>query len=237
MCAAHMLKGYAGQSLWVDLTSGALSVDPLDEQVAWEFIGGYGVGARVLYDRVRPGSDPLGAENILGFTTGPMTGTPCIEGNRSIVVCKSPLTGGWGDSNCGGTFGHALKLSGFDNIYVTGAASGPVYLLVDDGAAQLHDAADLWGLDTNETEDVLKGRHGKKAAVASIGPAGEHLSLIAAIMNDYGRAWGRSGVGAVMGSKRLKAVVVTGTRPVPLADPEQAQQLRKEALKRHTGGV
>ena len=227
--------GYMGKNLWVDLSSGSIRAEALDEDLARDFIGGYGVGARVLYEHLPPGIDALGPLNILGFVTGPMTGTPCIEGNRSIVVCKSPLTGGWGDSNCGGTFGMALKAAGFDGIYLSGVAEQPVYLLIADGQAELRPAADLWGLDTNETEDALKARHGKKAGVASIGPAGEKLSLIAAIINDYGRAWGRSGVGAVMGSKRLKAVVVTGNQPVPLADPDAAQKLRKETLARHTG--
>lgn len=164
--------GYMGKNLWVDLSSGSIRAEALDEDLARDFIGGYGVGARVLYEHLPPGIDALGPLNILGFVTGPMTGTPCIEGNRSIVVCKSPLTGGWGDSNCGGTFGMALKAAGFDGIYLSGVAEQPVYLLIADGQAELRPAADLWGLDTNETEDALKARHGKKAGVASIGPVG-----------------------------------------------------------------
>jgi aldehyde:ferredoxin oxidoreductase len=230
-----MLYGYMGHSLWVDLRLGSIRTEPLDVQLARDFIGGYGIGARVLYAHLRPGIDPLGPDNILGFLTGPMTGTPCIEGNRSVVVCKSPLTGGWGDANCGGTFGRGLKIAGFDAIYFTGAAETPVYLLVEDGRAEIRDASELWGLDTTQTEDWLKARHGKNAAVASIGPAGEKLNLISCIINDYGRAWGRSGVGAVMGSKRVKAVVVVGSGVVPLADAPAASKLRKQALKRHVG--
>jgi aldehyde:ferredoxin oxidoreductase len=230
-----MANGYMGSILWVDLTSGEIRQEGLDPEIARDFVGGYGIGVRLLYPRIRPGADALGPENILGFVSGPMTGTPCIEGNRSQVVCKSPLTGGWGDANCGGTFGAGLKFAGFDAVFFTGVAERPAYLEIDDGHAELHDASDLWGQDTNVTEHTLQERHGKGTEVASIGPAGEKLTLLAAIINDQGRAWGRSGVGAVMGSKRLKAVTVKGKRPVPVADAARAQHLRKEYLKQHTG--
>jgi aldehyde:ferredoxin oxidoreductase len=224
-----------GKVLWVDLTGGMIRKEVLDPTLARDFVGGYGIGARLLYERMRPGVDPLGPDNILGFVSGPMTGTSAIEGNRSLVVCKSPLTGGWGDANCGGTFGAGLKFAGFDAVFFTGAASRPVYLEIDDGNAWLHDAADLWGRDTNETEDLLVARHGRGTAVASIGPAGEELALCAAIINDRGRAWGRSGVGAVMGSRGLKAVTVRGKQQVPVADRAGAERLRKDYIKRHTG--
>ncbi|MBI3976907.1 MAG: aldehyde ferredoxin oxidoreductase family protein [Chloroflexi bacterium] len=230
-----MANGYMGRNLWVDLTSGAIQTEPLDDGLARAFVGGYGIGARVLYDRLRPGVDPLGPENILGFLTGPLTGTPAIEGNRSVVVCKSPLTGTWGDANCGGTFGPHLKFAGYDAIFFTGQAERPVYLSIEDGQARLRDAADLWGLDTAETERRLKQRHGRGTEVASIGPSGETLSLIACIINDEGRAWGRSGVGAVMGSKHLKAIAVKGTQKVPVADLGRAEQLRRSYMKQHTG--
>jgi aldehyde:ferredoxin oxidoreductase len=230
-----MPNGYMGSILWVDLSTGTIRVEDLDPEMARDFVGGYGIGARLLYERMQPGVDPLGPDNFLGFVTGPMTGTPCIEGNRSLVVCKSPLTGGWGDANCGGTFGAGLKFAGFDALFFTGAAQRPVYLEIDDGRAELHDATDLWGQDTNATEHTLQERHGKGTEVASIGPAGEKLTLSAAIINDEGRAWGRSGVGAVMGSKQLKAVTVKGKQKVPVADPTRAQQLRKEYIKKHTG--
>ncbi len=230
-----MANGYMGRILWVDLGTGQTRTEPLDEAMAREYVGGYGLGARVLYARMPAGVDALGPDNILGCVTGPLTGTPSIEGNRSAFVCKSPLTGTWGDANCGGTFGANLKFAGFDAIFFTGQSAKPVYLAVEDGHAELRDASDLWGLDTNETEDRLKARHGKGAEVASIGPSGEKLSLIAAIMNDHGRAWGRSGVGAVMGSKRLKAITVKGTQKVPVADPKAADALRRRAMKEGTG--
>ena len=150
-----MANGYMGTILWVDLGSGAIRHEALDPEMARDFVGGYGIGARLLYDRMPAGADPLGPENILGFVTGPMTGTQCIEGNRSLVVCKSPLTGGWGDANCGGTFGAGLKFAGFDAVFFTGVAERPVYLEINDGQAELHDATDLWGQDSNDTEHAL----------------------------------------------------------------------------------
>ncbi|MBM4435626.1 MAG: aldehyde ferredoxin oxidoreductase family protein [Actinobacteria bacterium] len=230
-----MLGGYMGLNLEVDLTKGTVTAVPLDEQLAREYVGGYGLAARMLYDRIKPGIDPMGPANVLGFFTGPLTGSPSIEGNRFVVVCKSPLTGGWGDANCGGTFGPALKAAGFDNVIFSGAASKPVYLFIDDGKAELRDASDLWGKDSNETEDILRARHGEKkrggqVQVACIGQAGEKLSRIACVMNDYGRAAGRSGVGGVMGSKKVKAIVAKGNRPLPMADAAGAEALRKKYL-------
>jgi aldehyde:ferredoxin oxidoreductase len=232
-----------GKILNVDLSAGRVWDEPLDESLCRDFLGGYGLGAKLLYDRMRPGVDPLGPDNLLGFFTGPLTGSPSIEGNRFVVVCKSPLTDTWGDANCGGTFGPHLKFSGYDGILFSGRSPKPVYLAIESGKAELRDAASLWGKDTNETEDLLKatlgetkGRDGKQVEVACIGPAGERLSLLAGILNDKGRAAGRSGVGAVMGSKRLKAIAVSGKAEIPLFDAEKAQALRKEYLKR-TGGA
>lgn len=224
-----------GKMLWVNLSTGEIGPEPLADEMADKYLGGYGIGARILLDRMPPGTDPLGPANILGFVTGPLTGTPCIEGNRFTVVCKSPLTGGWGDANCGGTFGPGMKFAGFDAIFVTGAARQPVLLVVTDGAAELKDASSLWGRDAIETEDALKAEYGKDSHVAVIGQAGEGVSLISAIMNDRGRAAGRSGVGAVMGSKKLKAIVVRGRQRVPLHDQARADELRKHYLQQHTG--
>ena len=238
-----MARGYMGKILNVDLTTGELQDEPLDEKLCRDFLGGYGLGAKILYDRMTPGADALGPDNLLGFFTGPLTGSPSIEGNRFVVVCKSPLTDTWGDANCGGTFGPNLKFAGYDGVVFSGASDKPVYLYIESGKPELRDAASLWGKDSNETEDLLKeahgeekGREGKKVEVASIGQAGENLSLLAAVMNDKGRAAGRSGVGAVMGSKKLKAIAVSGNAEVPLHDAEKANALRKEYMKK-TGGA
>ena len=230
-----MPGGYAGRTLNVDLSSNRMWEECLDDALLQDYLGGYGVGARLLLARIPARADPLGPKNILGFFTGPLTGTQAIQGNRFAVVCKSPLTLTWGDSNCGGTFGPHLKFAGYDGVLFSGAAERPVYLFVEDGTPVLRDAADLWGRDTNETEELLKARHGSDVQVASIGPSGEKLSLIAAIINDRGRAAARSGVGAVMGSKRLKAVAVRGKMPVPIANPERVKELRALYLKQHGG--
>ena len=230
-----MARGFMGKILNADLSTGRLSDEALDESLARRFLGGYGLGAKLLYDRMPPGVDPMGPESLLGFFTGPLTGSPSIEGNRFVVVCKSPLTGTWGDANCGGTFGPHLKFAGYDGVLVRGIADRPVYLHIADGRAEIRDAGFLWGRDSNETEDLLRGVLGDGVEVACIGQAGEQRSLIAAVMNDKGRAAGRSGVGAVMGAKRLKAITVSGSASVPLADPARAAELRTIYLKRHGG--
>jgi aldehyde:ferredoxin oxidoreductase len=225
-----MAGGYLGKILWVDLTKGVLQDEALDEVMARQFIGGYGIGARLLFDRMKAGADPLGPDNILGFTTGPLTGTPAISGTRFTVVGKSPLTGTWGDANSGGYFGAYFKFAGYDDVFFTGIAPKPVYLLIDNGKAELKDAGYLWGKDTYETENMLKAELGKDTAIACIGPGGEKLSLIAGIVHTKGSVAARSGLGAVMGSKRLKAVAVRGKIKVPVADEKGLKETRAKYL-------
>lgn len=230
-----MANGYLEKILNVSLSDKDIASETLNENLCRDYIGGYGIGARLLYDRMSAGADPLGPENILGFLTGPLTGTPAIIGSRFVVCAKSPKTGGWGDSNCGGYFGPQLKFAGFDGILFKGVSPEPVYLFVKEGMAELLDASDLWGMGVSQLEDVLMDRHGKEVQICSIGPAGEKLSLTACIMNDKERAAGRSGLGAVMGSKNLKAVVVKGKMKVPLHDEAELKNLRKKYLKKTTG--
>jgi aldehyde:ferredoxin oxidoreductase len=227
-----MTAGYMGRIGFVNLTTGDVRQEVLDSELARSYIGGQGLGAKVLFELMAKGADPLGPDNILGFTTGPLTGTKTPTGARYMAVCKSPLTGGWGDANSGGFFGSELKAAGWDAIFVSGAAPSAKYLLVTDGRIELRDASHLWGKDTNETEDILqKELANSRLRCASIGPAAEKLSLISAIVNDKGRAAGRSGVGAVMGSKRLKAIAVHGTGKVQVADKDKLDQLRKEFVE------
>ena len=138
-----MAGGYMGKTLFVNLSTGETKGETFDERLYRNFIGGYGVGARLLYSRQKPGVDPLGPENTLGFLPGPLTGTPALMGCRYTVVAKSPLTGGWGDANCGGYFGPYLKFAGYDGVFFTGASEKPVYLLIDNGKAELRDASHL----------------------------------------------------------------------------------------------
>ena len=221
-----MTGGYMGKILFVNLATGEIKEEALEEKMCRDFIGGYGIGARILYSRQKAGIDPMGPENILGFISGPLTGTPVPTGVRYTVVAKSPLTGGWGDANSGGYFGPYLKFAGFDAVFFTEISPKPVYLLIDNGKAELKDAARIWGKDTYETEDLLTAEYGKQSRVACIGPAGEKLSLIAGILTDHGSFAARSGLGAVMGSKKLKAVVARGNMEVPIFDKVAADKTR-----------
>jgi len=227
-----MAGGYAGKLGFVDLTTGEVKIEKLDEDLARDFIGGQGIGARILFERQKKGVDPLGPESYLGFTTGPLTGTKVPTGGRYMAVCKSPLTGGWGDANSGGYFGAELKAAGWDAIFVSGAASSPKYITISDDRIEIKDAAHLWGQDTIETEKAIQKDAGdKKIRIASIGPASEKLSLISGIVNDAGRIAARSGVGAVMGSKKLKALAVRGTGKAGIADKDELDRLRKAYIK------
>jgi aldehyde:ferredoxin oxidoreductase len=225
------MLGYMGKILWVDLSTGNIRVEEPRKNIYRDYIGGYGIGAKILYDRMQPKADPLGPDNILGLITGPLTGTQIPSGARYVAVAKSPLTGGWGDANSGGFFGPYLKFAGFDGVLFGGISPDPVYLLIDDGKAELKDANQLWGKDAYETEAILESENGKQSRVVCIGPGGEMMSLIACIMTDHGSAAGRSGLGAVMGSKKLKAVVVRENRKVEVADEEAIIRLRKEHIK------
>jgi len=225
------MNGYCGKMLFVDLTNANCEEKELTEKMARQFIGGYGIGAKILFQMMKPGTDALGPDNILGFTTGPLTGTGALFSGRYTVVCKSPVTGGWNDANAGGYFGPELKKAGFDAVFIYGASENPVYIWIDDGKVEIKDAAHLWGKNVLDTEDALKEELGeKKIRAALIGPAGEQQSLIAAVMNDGHRAAGRGGCGAVMGSKKLKALVVRGTGSIPVADADGLKAANQEIL-------
>ncbi len=172
-----MKGGYVGKLLFVDLTKGRFEEKELSEELARNFIGGYGIGARILYDRMKPGVDPLGPDNILGFISGPLNGTGAMFGGRYTVVCKSPVTGGWNDANSGGFFGPELKRAGFDGVFITGSSDKPVYLYIKDGKVEIREAKALWGKNCTETEEALIQETGEKnLRAAVIGPAGEKMS-------------------------------------------------------------
>jgi aldehyde:ferredoxin oxidoreductase len=221
------MHGYTGEMLWVDLSAGRLWKEAVDETLARGYLGGYGLGARIVFGRQPGGVDALGPHNTLGFVTGTFTGTPTLGGSRYAVVGKSPLTGTWGDANSGGSFGPHLRFAGYDAVFFIGASVKPVYLLVADGVGEIRDARHLWGKDSHETEDILKDELGKDVEVACIGPSGESLSLISGIMTDKGRIAARSGLGAVMGSKKLKAIVAKGSAQIPLFDVAEVTRLRQ----------
>jgi aldehyde:ferredoxin oxidoreductase len=222
-----------GKLLVVDLTQGELRDEALNPRITHDYVGGAGYAARYLYDELGPDTDPLGPDNTLMFMTGPLVGTRAPSCGRHEVCAISPLTGIWGESNSGGFWGAELKFAGYDGIVIRGCSEKPVWLSIEGGKPPaLHDASQLWGLDTYETQDRLRQELGdQKVRVASIGAAGENLVLYAAIMNDHGRAAGRTGLGAVMGSKKLKAIAVRGNQRVPLADQALFRQTAKEAIQ------
>lgn len=219
-----------GKILRVDLTAGTVSEEKIPDEVYEAVLSGKGLGAWYLYKNIPAGADPMGPDNILGFCSGALTGTGAFMTGRWTAVCKSPLTGGWGDANCGGYFSPAIKQCGYDAIFFSGMSDKPVYLYCDNTGAEIRDASEYWGLDAVEAESRLREKHsGKKIPrIAVIGQAGENLSLIAGICNEGGRIAGRSGVGAVMGSKKLKAVVLAGSKPVRCADPGKVKAMSKE---------
>jgi len=224
-----------GKLLSVELKSQSCRVEAIPAKFYRQYLGGYGLGAALLLERMNPACDPLGPDNILGFAAGYLTGTGAYIASRFMAFGKSPSTGGWGDANCGGHFGPKLKKAGLDVILFSAQAASPVYLLVQPGAdgaveAEILGAGDLWGKDCYVTEDLLKERHGGDCEVACIGPAGENLAAVAGISTDKGRFAARSALGAVMGSKKLKAVVVKGNTPIRIADPQSMKALRKQHL-------
>lgn len=222
------MYGWHGSILRVNLSEEFVTKEFVSESVAKAFLGGRGWAIKYLYDEMDPAVDALSPENILIYATGPLTATPAPTGNRYMVVTKSPLTGALTNSNSGGEFPTELKRTGYDLIIVEGKASNPVFLWVNEDDVQIKSAEHIWGKTVPETEDILLTETDKKAKVACIGPAGERLVKIASIMNDKHRAAGRSGVGAVMGSKNLKAVVVRGKKEPSLAYPEGMRDYSKE---------
>lgn len=223
--------GYMGRYLIVNLDKSKIEEFDFDEDSKRKYLGGYGLAAKYIYENQRPNADPLGPENILAIMTGPADGTTIPGGARYCICAKSPLTNSWGDSNCGGSFGPRLKMSGFDGIFFKGISTIPVYLLCEDGSASLVPANDLWGKDTYETDDILRQRHGKNAEAAIIGGGGEQMRLTANVTNRKGKVAGRSGMGAVMGSKKVKAVIAVGSAKVKIADTDIYNEARKQFIE------
>jgi len=224
--------GYTGRILEVDLTNRLVSEKPLSSDLVTGYIGGRGFTSRIQYDGITPSVDPLGPENILVFATGPLTGSGVPASSRFVVACRSPLTGILGDANCGGHWGPELKFSGYDMVIARGRAEKPVYLSINDGHAEIRDAAHIWGKDTKETERIIKKDLGdEKVQIAAIGQAGENLVKVASIMANLDHAAARTGVGAAMGSKRLKAIAVRGTKDVKVAEIEDFENAIKDLMQ------
>lgn len=231
------MLGYAGRILRIDLTSGKTETEPLNEELAKKYIGGIGLGMRLYLDNSKPGLDPFGPENPLVVATGPLSGTMVpTGGNGHAFVSKSPASFGVGEAKSHGSFGTEMKRAGYDAIIITGRAEKPVYIWIDDDAVHLMDAQYLWGKTPQDTEDILQKDLGDfYIRVASIGPAGENLSRFACIINEKTRAAGRCGLGAVMGSKKLKAIAIRGTKDVQVAKLEDLKAFIKVIHERMKG--
>ncbi len=213
------VTGYVGKIIRVNLSSNEIKIQDLDLDIAKNYIGGSGFGIKYIYDEVPPETDPLSEQNKICFFTGPLVGTPSPSTGRYMVCSKSPLTDMYGEASSGGFWGPELKFSGFDGVVVEGKAETPKYLWIHNGEVELKDASSLWGKDTFETESMIKKElDDNKIRIAGIGPSGEKLVKMSAVINDMGRAAGRTGMGAVMGSKKLKAIACRGTNKVKLAD-------------------
>ena len=225
--------GYVRRYLRVDLSARTIEGHEVTPEMARTFLGGNGFGVKILWDEVAPSVDALSPENVLVIATGPLVGTAWPTSGRMEAIAKSPLTGIYGDSNCGGYFGPELKFAGYDMLVITGAADSPVTLWIDNGEASLENAGDLWGLDTIETEAAIRKRkNDDKIKVACIGPAGENGVRYASIQVTPNRSLARSGIGTVMGSKKLKAIAVRGNRKVPIAHPAEFTSLSRAMHER-----
>jgi len=226
-------RGYTGKWLFVDLTLGRVEPREYDTEWAKGYLGGNGLGTRLLWEQVGPDVDALSPESLLIFATGPLCGTLVPNAGRMEVIAKSPLTGIYGDANAGGFFGPELKFAGWDAIVVTGQSPHPVYLAIADERVDLCDASELWGLSTSETETAIRRTCGDpRVKTATIGPAGERLVRFAGIQLTPQRSAARCGLGTVMGSKRLKAIAVRGLGPVHVADPTRFHELAVDFHRR-----
>lgn len=228
------MDGYCGRILRINLTRERVLTEGIEEDILKRFVGGYGTAGRILYLETPPWVSPFDPLNTLIFSTGPITGSGVLPSSRFTIVAKSPLTGYFGDSNSGGFFGPEIKFAGYDMITIQGRAKGPTYIVIEEDNVEIKNAEHLWGKDAREVSQIIKKDHeNKKMKVATIGQAGENLVRFANITtDDAGRFAGRCGLGAVMGSKKLKAVAVHGNRKVQVADEEGLKSLMKLLLKR-----
>ena len=227
-----IMNGFAGKVARIDLTSKSVREEPLDAEVARKYEGGRAFGAKVLLEELEPETDPLGPDNKLIFVGGPATGTVIPGQTRYLVIGKSPLTGLYGEAGGGGAFMTMVKRAGYDALIVEGKADSPVYLWIHDGQVEIRDAGHVWGQLVGDTDDALREEVGDpNARVACIGPAGEKQVKFAAIIAEKFKAAGRCGLGAVMGSKNLKAIVARGTGNVPIANSAKLRGIIREMVE------
>ncbi len=220
--------GNMGKVAEIDLSTGKVEELELPFETYRDYVGGTGLSARLIYERGDLGAGPLDPESILVLATGPLTGIGFSGSSRMSAGARSPLTDIWGQASCGGNFGPELKRCGYDALVIKGRSPEPVYLVLETDSIQLAPAGDLWGKDTYQATDILKERHGRQYRVLVVGPAAENGVLFGSIVNDYGHHFGRTGMGTVMASKNLKAVVARGEREIPIKDPDRLRELREK---------
>jgi len=221
---------YAGKILRINLTNGKITTEPLSEKLINDYVGGRGFAAKILYDELKPGIDPLGPENKLVMASGPLAGLFLPAGGKLTFAAKSPATNSYGDSNVGGHLAAEMKFAGYDMMIFEGASPKPVFLYVFNDKVEIHDAQKYWGMGALTVEDVMKNDLGREFEIATIGPAGENKVKFACISHDFGRQAGRTGLGAVMGSKNLKAIAVKGTKSLKIAEPDKLLELGRETF-------
>jgi aldehyde:ferredoxin oxidoreductase len=228
------MKGYAEKLLRVNLSNGKASKEEISDSMKRDFLGGRGFAVKILWDEVKR-VDPLSEKNKIIFSTGPLSGQLLPSSGKMVIASKSPLTGGYGDGNIGTMASVHLKKAGYDVVVVEGKSEKPSYLLIEDGNVKIVDASDLWGKNTFEVQDILEKKHGRNSGILLIGPAGENLIRISTVMSQKGRAGGRPGMGAVMGSKKLKALVIKGTGNVSNFDDNKLRELGKKGYEEIKG--
>jgi len=226
-----IMKGWTGKILRVDLSREKSVVQEFGADFALKFLGGRGFAAKILWDETKPGISPLSPENPLVIATGPLTGLPLPSSGKLVVAAKSPLTGGYGDGNMGSWAAVRLRKAGYDAMVITGAAREPKYISVADESVEIRDARDVWKTGSFEAEKRLKEKHGRSVGVLTIGQGGENVVRYATILSQEGRSGGRPGIGAVMGSKKLKAVVIEGTKEILLSDEKKLMELGQEGYR------
>jgi aldehyde:ferredoxin oxidoreductase len=222
--------GYGGKILRVNLSNGKISTEPLSDRLIKDYLGGRGFAARILYDELKPGIDPLGPDNKVIVASGPLSGLFLPAGGKLTFASKSPATNSYGDSNVGGHLAAELKYAGYDVIIIESVSSKPVYLYINNDKVEIRDAKSYWGKGAITTEEMMKKDLGREFEIAVIGPAGENKVKFACISHDFGRQAGRTGIGAVMGSKNLKAIAVRGTKSLKVSDPDKMLEVGKKAF-------
>jgi aldehyde:ferredoxin oxidoreductase len=225
------MQGWTGIFLNVDLTNKTATAEPYDKTLALNFLGGRGFAAKILWDRLKAGTNPLSPQNLLIFATGPLTGIGLPNSGKLVVASKSPLTGGYGDGNIGTLAAVHMRRAGYDALIVAGKAEKPTVLHINDKTTEFLDGKDYWGTSAFETERQLRKQFSRTVGIVSIGQSGENLVKFATVVSQEGRAGGRPGMGAVMGSKNLKAIAVEGTNQIPLANPEEMKRLAADGYR------